>query len=183
MTKAEELKRLYELAQKRLVEIITTKSARGSPALYERRILKQITAELKKLKKATPELVKQLVLEGYTTGLEDAVQDILKAGMPKPAYNLFSRINTEQINLIVQNTVDSLNQAANIVGRRMEDEIRAAGLRAASLKEATGGTVRDMQKDLVKRLLGLDLKQPNGKMGVRYKNGAVVSLDKNADMV
>lgn len=89
MTKAEELKRLYELAQKRLVEIITTKSARGSPALYERRILKQITAELKKLKKATPELVKQLVLEGYTTGLEDAVQDILKAGMPKPAYNLF----------------------------------------------------------------------------------------------
>lgn len=183
MTKAEELKRLYELAQKRLVEIITTKSARGSPALYERRILKQITAELKKLKKATPELVKQLVLEGYTTGLEDAVQDILKAGMPKPAYNLFSRINTEQINLIVQNTVDSLNQAANIVGRRMEDEIRAAGLRAASLKEATGGTVRDMQKDLVKRLLELDLKQPNGKMGVRYKNGAVVSLDKYAEMV
>jgi hypothetical protein len=183
MTKAEELKRLYELAQKRLVEIITTKSARGSPALYERRILKQITAELKKLKKAAPELIKQLVLEGYTTGLEDAVQDILKAGMPKPAYSLFSRVNTQQINLIVQNTVDSLNQAANIVGRRMEDEIRAAGLRAASLKAATGGTVRDMQKDLVKRLLGLDLKQSNGKMGVRYKNGTVVSLDKYAEMV
>lgn len=183
MTKAEELKRLYELAQKRLVEIITSKSARGSPALYERRILKQITAELKKLKKAAPELVRQLVLEGYTTGLEDAVQDILKAGLPKPAYNLFSRVNTQQINLIVQNTVDCLNQAANIVGRRLEDEIRAAGLRAASLKEATGGTVRDMQKDLIKRLLGLDLKQPNGKMGVRYKNGAVVSLDKYAEMV
>lgn len=183
MTKAEELKRLYKLAQKRLVEIITSKSARGSPALYERRILKQITAELKKLKKAAPELVRQLVLEGYTTGLEDAVQDILKAGLPKPAYNLFSRVNTQQINLIVQNTVDCLNQAANIVGRRLEDEIRAAGLRAASLKEATGGTVRDMQKDLIKRLLGLDLKQPNGKMGVRYKNGAVVSLDKYAEMV
>ena len=121
MTKAEALKRLYELAQKRLVEIITSKSARGSPALYERRILKQITAELKKLKKAAPELVRQLVLEGYTTGLEDAVQDILKAGLPKPAYNLFSRVNTQQINLIVQNTVDCLNQAANIVGRRLED--------------------------------------------------------------
>lgn len=183
MTKAEELKRLYELAQKRLVEIITSKLARGSPALYERCILKQITAELKKLKKATPELVKQLVLEGYTTGIEDAVQDILKAGMPKPAYNLFSRINTQHINLIVQNTVDSLNQAVNIVGRRLEDEIRQAGLRATSLKDATGGTVKEMQKDLVKRLLGLDLKQPNGKIGVRYKNGTVVSLDKYAEMV
>lgn len=184
MTAAEELVKLYEQAQQKLVDIITRKASGGSPAIYERRILKQVTAELKKLKQATPELVRQLVLSGYKTGLESAVEDILKAGVKTPpAYSMFSRVNTAQINLLVQNTVNDLAKAVNVVGRRMEDEIRQAGVRAAAMKAATGGTVRDMQKDLKTRLLGLDLKQPDGRIGVRYKNGKVVSIDTYTKMV
>ncbi len=184
MTAAKELVKLYEQAQQKLVDIITRKASGGSPAIYERRILKQVTAELKKLKQATPELVRQLVLSGYKTGLESAVEDILKAGVKTPpAYSMFSRVNTAQINLLVQNTVNDLVKAVNVVGRRMEDEIRQAGVRAAAMKAATGGTVRDMQKDLKTRLLGLDLKQPDGRIGVRYKNGKVVSIDTYTKMV
>ena len=47
MTAAEELVKLYEQAQQKLVDIITRKASGGSPAIYERRILKQVTAELK----------------------------------------------------------------------------------------------------------------------------------------
>lgn len=184
MTAAEELVKLYEDAQKKLVKIIQRKALGGSPAVYERNILKQVTALLKKLKKATPEVVRQMVLEGYKTGLESAVEDILKVKIPAPpAYNLFSRVHTAQINLIVRNTVDSLTKAVNIVGRRMQDEIREAGLRATAMKTATAGTVREMQKDLEQRLLGLDLKQQNGRLGVKYKNGKIVPLDKYAAMV
>ena len=184
MTPAEELIKLYEETQKRLVKIINKKASHGSTALYERRVLKQVTSELRRLKKATPEIVRQMVLRGYQTGLESAVEDILRSNIDSPpAYNLFSRINTMQINLIIQNTVDSLTKAVNIVGRRYEDELRQAGLRAAALKGATGGTVRDMQKDLKKRLLGLDLRQPDGRLGVRYKNGKIVSIDTYAKMV
>ncbi|WP_050697717.1 phage minor capsid protein [Anaeromassilibacillus senegalensis] len=184
MTAAEELLNLYEAAQKKLVEIIQRKALGGSPAVYERNVLKQITELLKKLKKATPEVVRQMVLEGYKTGLESAVEDILKVKIPAPpVYNLFSRIHAEQINLIVRNTVDSLTKAVNIVGRRMQDEIREAGLRATAMKTATGGTVREMQKDLEQRLLGLNLRQQSGRMGVRYKNGKIVPLDKYAAMV
>ncbi|MFQ9846661.1 MAG: phage minor capsid protein [[Clostridium] leptum] len=184
MTAAEELEKLYEAAERKLVEIIARKASAGSAAAYERQILKQVSAELKKLRRATPELVRQMVLSGYRAGLEGAVEDILKVDLSLPhSYNLFSRVNTRQIDLIVQNTVDSLTKATRIVGRRMEDEIRAAGLRAAALKEATGGTVGDMQKDLEKRLLGLDLRQAGGKIGVRYKNGKVVSLKDYSKMV
>ncbi len=184
MSAAEELIKLYEQAQKKLVKIITQKANSGFPAVYERQILKQVTAELKRLKKATPGLVRQMVMAGYKTGLESAVEDILNAGVrAPPAYSVFSRLNVNQINLIIQNTIDDLTKAVNIVGRRFEDELREAGLRATALMTATGGTVRDMQKDLQKRLLGLDLKQPNGRMGVRYKNGKVVSIDTYAKMV
>lgn len=184
MNATEELVKLYETAQKKLVEIIQNKNIRGSPAVYERGILKQVTSVLKHLKKASPEIVKQLVLEGYKTGLESAVEDILRAKVTTPpAYSLFSRVNTEQINLLIQNTVDSLTKAVNIVGRRIEDEIREAGLRAAALKNATGGTVKAMQKDLEKRLLGLDLRRQDGRMGVQYRNGRVMPIDKYAEMV
>ncbi len=184
MTAAEELEKLYEAAERKLVEIIARKASAGSAVAYERQILKQVSAELKKLRRATPELVRQMVLSGYRTGLEGAVEDILKVDPSLPrSYNLFSRVNTRQIDLIVQNTADSLTKATRIVGRRIEDEIRAAGLRASALKEATGGTVGDMQKDLEKRLLGLDLRQANGKIGVRYKNGKVVSLKDYSKMV
>lgn len=184
MTAAEELLNLYETAQEKLVEIIQRKALGGSPAVYERNILKQITSLLKRLKKATPEVIRQMVLEGYKTGLESAVEDILKVKIPVPsAYNLFSRVHTAQINLIVRNTVDSLTKAVNIVGRRMQDEIREAGLRATAMKTATGGTVREMQKDLEQRLQGLNLRQQSGRMGVRYKNGKIVPLDKYAAMV
>ena len=184
MNTAEELVKLYEAAQKKLVEIIQNKTIRGSPAAYERRILKQITTILQQLKKASPEIVRQLVLEGYQTGLESAVEDILRARVTTPpAYSLFSRVNTEQINLLIQNAVDSLTKAVNIVGRRIEDEIRAAGLRAAALKDATGGTVKAMQKDLEKRLLGLDLRRQDGRIGVQYRNGRVMPIDKYAEMV
>ena len=183
-TAAEQLAKLYETAQKRLTEIITKKASYNSPAFYERRLLKQVTAELQRVKKATPEVVKQLVLEGYKTGLESLAEDLTKTNYAEPpALNLFSRLNTGEINLMVQNVVDDLTQAVNLVGRRMEDEIRQAGLNASALKESTGGTVRAMQKDLEKRLMGLDLKQPDGKIGVKYKNHRVVPLDTYSKMV
>lgn len=184
MKAVEELVKLYQEAQKKLVQIITRKARAGSLAQYERRILKQITAELKELKKASPDLVRKMVLEGCKTGLDSAVQDILSSGVAqKPTYDLFSRINRRQIDLIVQNIVDSLTKAVNLVGRRIEDELREAGLRAASLKTASGSTVKEMQKDLQTRLLGLDLKQSDGRIGVKYSNNTVVSIDTYAKMV
>lgn len=184
MTAAERLLALYEEAQKQLVETIRRKAAGGFAAAYERRMLKRVTTLLKRLKRDTPNLVRQLVLAGYKTGLESAVEDILSAGLrAPPAYDLYSRLHAEQINLLVANAVDGLAKAVNLIGRRFADELREAGLRAAALKAATGGTVRAMQKDLEQRLLGLNLRQPNGRLGVRYQNGAIVTLDKYAAMV
>lgn len=176
---------LYEKAQKKLIDIITKKAHGGSAAAYERKILRQVTKELQALRKATPELVQQLVLEGWETGLDSAVDDILKQSVPTPpAYNLFSRLNIEQINLVVQNTVDELTKAVNIVGRRFQDELREAGLKATASKLTTGGTVRDMHKELVKRLMGIDqTKQANGRLGVKYRNGKIVSIDTYSKMV
>lgn len=184
-TAQDKLIKLYEQAQQRLVEIITRKVKRGSTAVYERQILKQIDKEIKKLKKATPELAQQLVLAGYKTGLESAVDDLLRQGIEIPsAYNMMSRLHKDAINLIVNNMVDDLTKAVNLVGRRIEDTIRQAGLDAAAGKFAAGYTIKDMQRDLIRRLFGTpDVRQPDGRIGVKYRNGKVVSLDTYARMV
>ncbi len=184
LTAAEKLIKLYESAQKHLNKIITDKSIRGFPAAYERRMLAQVNAEIRRIRKATPEVIKQLVLEGYQEGLDQAINDIAKA-IPNepPAIKAFSRLDTREINLLTQNTIDELDKALNIVGRRMQDEIRQAGLNATAYKKATGATVKEMQKDLEKRLLGLDAAHPDGRIGIRYRNGRIVPLDTYTKMV
>lgn len=184
-TAQDKLIELYEQAQQRLVDIIARKVKRGTTAAYERQLLKQIDKELKRIKKATPELVQQLVLVGYKTGLESAVDDLLKQGIEIPsAYNMMSRLHTDAINLIVNNMINDLNKAVNLVGRRIEDTIRQAGLSAAAGKFATGYTIKDMQRDLIRRLFGIpDVRQSDGRIGVKYRNGKVVSLDVYARMV
>jgi len=185
LTAEEKLINIYEQAQKKLIAIIQVKTHKGSPAVYERTILKQVTSELKKLKRANPELVQQLVLEGWKTGTEELIEDLINQKVSVPdTYSAFSKVSFRAINILIHNTIADLNSAVNLVGRRFEDELRQAGLEAAALKNATGSTVKGMQKDLVKRLMGLDqTRQSNGRLGVKYRNGKVVSIDAYAAMV
>ena len=162
---ADKLVKEYQKAQKKLVEIIRHKQAHGSVAAYERSLLRQIQKELKKLKKSSKALIEQLIKENYKTGLQSLIDDLLKDNTAPRLFNMFSGLNTSQIELITQNANIDLNKAINLVGRRLQDAVREAGIEATAEKLTTGQTVREMQKSLEKKLKQQSL------TAVEYANG------------
>lgn len=167
----------YQNAQKKLVEIIKRKQAYGSVTSYERSLLRQIQKELKKLKKSSKALVEQLVKENYKTGLQSLIDDLIKDDTAPRLFNMFSGLNTSQIELITQNANIDLNKAINIVGRRVQDAVREAGVEATAEKLTTGQTVREMQKNLEKKLEQQNL------TAVEYANGTKMPIEKYAETV
>lgn len=167
----------YQKAQKKLVEIIQRKQAYGSATAYERSLLRQIQKELKKLKKSSKALVEQLVKENYKTGLQSLIDDLIKDDTAPRLFNMFSGLNTSQIELITQNANIDLNKAINIVGRRVQDAVREASIEATAEKLTTGQTIREMQKNLQDKL-----KQQN-LTAVEYANGTKMPIEKYAETV
>lgn len=167
----------YQKAQKKLVEIIQRKQAYGSVTSYERSLLRQIQKELKKLKKSSKAFVEQLVKENYKTGLQSLIDDLIKDDTAPRLFNMFSGLNTSQIELITQNANIDLNKAINIVGRRVQDAVREAGVEATAEKLTTGQTVREMQKNLEKKLEQQNL------TAVEYANGTKMPIEKYAETV
>ena len=167
----------YQKAQKKLVEIIKRKQTYGSATAYERSLLRQIQKELKKLKKSSKALVEQLVKENYKTGLQSLIDDLLQDNTAPKLFNMFSGLNTSQIELITQNANIDLNKSINIVGRRMQDAVREAGIEATAEKLTTGQTIREMQKNLQDKL-----KQQN-LTAVEYANGTKMPIEKYAETV
>ena len=167
----------YQKAQKKLVEIIQRKQAYGSATAYERSLLRQIQKELKKLKKSSKALVEQLIKENYKTGLQSLIDDLLKDNAAPRLFNMFSGLNASQIELITQNANIDLNKSINIVGRRMQDAVREAGIEATAEKLTTGQTVREMQKNLEKKLEQQNL------TAVEYANGTKMPIEKYAETV
>ena len=177
MSTQKKLIETYQKAQKKLVEIIKRKQAYGSAAAYERSLLRQIQKELKKLKKSSKALVEQLIKENYKTGLQSLIDDLLKDNTAPRLFNMFSELNISQIELITQNANIDLNKAINIVGRRVQDAVREAGVEATAEKLTTGQTIREMQKNLQDKL-----KQQN-LIAVEYANGTKMPIEKYAETV
>ena len=177
MSTQKKLIETYQKAQKKLVEIIQRKQAYGSAAAYERSLLRQVQKELKKLKKSSKALVEQLVKENYKTGLQSLIDDLIKDDTAPRLFNMFSGLNTSQIELITQNANIDLNKSINIVGRRMQDAVREAGIEATAEKLTTGQTIREMQKNLQDKL-----KQQN-LTAVEYANGTKMPIEKYAETV
>ena len=177
MSTQKKLIETYQKAQKKLVEIIKRKQAYGSAAAYERSLLRQIQKELKKLKKSSKALVEQLIKENYKTGLQNLIDDLLKDNTAPRLFNMFSGLNTSQIELIAQNANIDLNKSINIVGRRVQDAVRKAGIEATAEKLTTGQTIREMQKNLQDKL-----KQQN-LTAVEYANGTKMPIEKYAETV
>lgn len=176
-TSAEKLIEMYEKAEQQLIDIIIQKQAVGSPAAYERSLLYQTDQKLRQLKKSSAQIVKNLVQENYKTGLQSLVRDILSDPTAIYLHNMMSGLNTSQIELIAENVSADLNKAVNLVGRRIQDAIREAGIEATAEKLTARQTVREMQKNLEQKLKAQNL------TAVPYANGAKMPIKHYAETV
>lgn len=171
------LVQLYDKAQVKLIRTILRKAQHGNATTYERSLLKQIKEQIAQLQQQSNKLAQKLVQENYATGLQQLVADLSIDKSAPAAYNMMSKLNTNQINIIADNLVHALNGASNTVARRCNDVIRQAALQATAQKLATGQTVREMQKNLKKLLYNQNV------TAVRYANGTEQSIRNYTQMV
>ena len=192
MTTQEKLIMLYEKAERRLKLIILQKGVYSSSANYQRSLLRQITKELERLRSVSGRLVQNLTEEAYTEGLDEFINDLkeysitakegavsrsIAAMTEKPAAQLsMSGLNKSQIRIIAENTNYDFNKAIDLIGRRINDNIRKAAIEAASENLTEGQTVRQMQKSLEQKL------QLQNITAVEYSNGTQMPLKSYAEM-
>ena len=182
-TQLDKLIAIFEKAQQDLIKAIRQKSSAGSPALYKRKLLKQVTDTLTELKSKIKVRTPRFVKEYYQIGLDDLVNEVSKnltENIPSP--DVFSKINRGQINLITENMTDELITRTNMVGRRMRDEIRSLTLDTSAQRLAQGQTVKEMAKTLERKLLGVQSREEGKPIGVTYSNNKTVRLPDYAKM-
>lgn len=175
ITTPEQLVQIYIDAEQKLIDIIMKKQRASSAAAYEKSLLKQIDEELQKLRTTSAKRVTELVEYYYESGLQQLVEELSSIG-ENCTYDMMSRLNKEQVEIIARNTTGNLNKANKMIGRRIQDTVRKVTLKASAEKLTTGQTIKQMQKSLTKALENEQL------TSVTYSNGNKMPISKYAEM-
>jgi Phage minor capsid protein 2 len=169
--KVEALIRLYreaELELRLLVEQALSSGALGT-AVFRQGQLAQVKEILSALQDRSIPYATQLVVEAYQLGVGIA-------GAPT-AGGLGSGVHQEAVDVLADNLANSLNDAAETVGRRVEDVFRKEALRVTALRLAEGLPVRQATEKLRGAL------QDQGVKSFRDKSGREWGLESYAQMV
>jgi hypothetical protein len=177
LTNEERLIKVYQEAQQTLINLIAYKEARGSVTWYQETLLKQVRQVLMELNAYSATWAMEAINEAYGMGAQEAFTALQSMGVSVNTPETFARLNARVIALLMANTQSMLFSGVSFVGRQIEDSVRQAGLEAAQQKFATGSTVREMKKALVKKLVD------QGLNGIRDKRGRMISLDAYAATV
>jgi hypothetical protein len=167
----------YLKAQFRLVNLIAYKEHKGSVTEYQRSLLAQVKAEIAYLDEYAKQWATDTIDVQYRKGVIEAVNGLKGLGIEIAGFEAFSQLHTKAIGILTANTINDLTDANNFVGRVMGDAVRQAGLEATQLKIATGGTVRETQKLLAKKLIDM------GIAGIRTKNGRMIAIAPYSELV
>lgn len=140
---------LYRAAEAKLLEELATDVGRGNlaSAKYRTARLEAITGVLSQLQDKAVPAANELIGAAYISGSTAATRAV--AGS-LPAFG--SGVHNEAMNIIADNLVSGLNQAAQVVGRTIEDAYRQAGLEAATELIGTGGTRASASRTLARLL-------------------------------
>ena len=163
-----ELIATYEKSQAKLIQIIATAETRGNVTAYRKRILKGVNEELNELNKYAAKWVAGEIPKSYALGFDKSYKMFKNAG------NI--GVNTKVVKNLVDNTIGQLVDASYLVGRRIDDEIRKAGVEAVKQKVSTGSTVKETKAILLNNLASKGVT-------IRDSAGRQIKLDVYASLV
>ena len=148
----QELIQTYENAQAVIGRKITQRRRIGNLTRYQEAILADVELEIARLNRYTANFAKEHGPINYKQGAM-FIQNWLKAReLQFSPFDERSNLHTNAVQIIVQNITDTFSNANNFMGRRVEDSVRAAGLRAASLQLTAGQTISETRNFLVQEL-------------------------------
>lgn len=163
----------YQTAQKNLIDIITKQEAKGNLTAYRRAVLANVNAELDSLNKYVSSWTDKYLPMAYESGADSSYAAFKKASIDIGAVTL----NQAVIEDIVFQAKEQFVTANAYIGRRIADEFRDVGMDVIANKVATGSTVKEAKKEIVKRFAN------QGVSTITYKNGRVVQMDVYARLV
>ena len=157
--KIEKLIEIYKEAEQRLIKIIAEKEIKGNQTNFYEEMLSQVQQEILKLQIYNTQWATDITKQLYEQAYKEAIKAL------EINIDSLTQLHKDAIELIAENIVSSLNEATSLVGRQIEDKIREIGLKDASMKFATGNTIKQMQKELVNSLIDEGLTGIKDKLG------------------
>lgn len=156
--------------------------------VYANTILRQLEKQLRQMEKQSAFYVKSVVPEDYKKALDELYTYFQKNKLEMRPPQSFAALHNDAIYEIAREMQYQIGQGLEQVGRQIrryvelsrDNTLRQAGLEASGRKAASGGTVQDMRKDLIKQL------ETDGFMTVTYGEGSKsfqVPVDVYASMV
>lgn len=156
--KIEKLIDIYKEAEQRLIKTIAEKEVRGNVTTFYNEMLKQVQQEILKLQIYNTQWATDITKQLYQQAFNEAAEML---GIS----NDFTQLHKDAVEILADNTVNNLNGATNLVGRRFEDTIRDIALKDTSMKFATGQTIMQLQKELVNDLVSNNITCMKDKLG------------------
>lgn len=167
-----QLEKLYTKAEQRLIQIITKKTVKGQSTSFYKDMLKEIQLELLKVQLASVKLSNSIVNELYIEAYEKAL-----SSLEIDFSNGLTSVHKEAIEILTTNLVNNFAEVNNLVGRQIEDTLREIGLDKASMKFATGQTIKEMQKEVKDKLLHENI------LGIVDKRGRIIPYTTYAEIL
>lgn len=144
--KVARLVELYEAADLRLrvlIEAATSRGAKGTANYYKRQLVevRRVLAEVQA--EAVP-LAADLIGDAYVQGVRFADEALGLGGA-------FAGVHREAVDVLADNLVNRLGEAATTVGRQAEDVFRRVALEEVSIGLLEGTTRKEVTKAMQKR--------------------------------
>ncbi len=169
---------IYTTAQNQLFETIAKKAAVGSPATFQRSMLKEVTAILDNLSIESElwavENIEPMYLDGIRQARENTkarykVSDEYLESIGKISSKAFSVINQKAIEAMLTENIASLSIANASLAKNIRDTI--------ATKIATGETVKQTSKRITEQIYGSGIVNKDGiakgKISIKCKDGKV----------
>ncbi len=178
---------VYREAQIKLIAIISGNYGAGTKTYYNS-VLKSLENLMIQLENETGKYIDMTVPKQYKKALNETYAYFKKNKLQMKRPDMFAKIHSDAVYELSKEMRYHINKGISQAGRRViryldtsvDNALRQSGLKASAVKIASGRTVLDMQKDLLKKL------SENGFLTVQYgsgKNAYQVGLDTYTAMV
>lgn len=186
----DEIKRLgsiFTQARNRLFDQIVNAPGAGTKT-YANTVLRSLEREIAQLQAATGGFVDTTIPAAYRKSLDDTYAYFRRNNLMMQQPEYWAVLHRDAIYDLAREMQHQIGSALITAGRQVQryvdvaraDALRSIGLQQTAVKMASGGTVADMRKSMIKQL------QEQGFMTVQYGEGnraRQVGLDTYAQMV
>lgn len=168
---------IYRQGFEEVLRIIVEKDAKGQWTRYHKDLMLDIQAVLRQLDQHADQWIAQTVGQSYSQATATTAAFLMGVGIAVAETPEFAQVHRRAIDVIAQNMSGNLRDATQFVGRQTQDMFRRVGLEATARKYAAGATVRDMKKEVIRRLVDQGQTAMIDRAGRRWR------LDSYAEMV